>query len=52
MTMDRLTERIFFHLNHRRGGEFPVEVILFSKEYGILGESQNARDYLMKVREG
>ena len=52
MTMGRLTERIVFHLNHRRSGEFPVEVILFSKEYGILGESQNARDYLIKVREG
>lgn len=50
-TMSLLTERVSFHLNHRGGEALPVEVILFSKEYGILGESQHARDFLKKVRE-
>lgn len=51
-TMSLLTERVSFHLNHRGGEALPVEVILFSKEYGILGESHHARDFLNKVREG
>lgn len=51
-TMGRLTERVSFHLNHRGGETLLVETILFSKEYGILGESRNAREFLKKVREG
>lgn len=51
-SLARLTEQIRFHLNHRGGADFPVEVIFFSKVYGILGESQNARDFLKRVREG
>ncbi len=50
-TMERLTERVSFHLNHRGGETLPVETILFSKEYGILGETKNAREFLKKVRE-
>lgn len=50
-TLSLLTERVSFYLNQRGGEELPVEVILFSKVYGILGESRNARDYLKKVRE-
>jgi len=51
-TMTNLTERVAFHLNHRGGETLPVEAILFSKEYGILGETKQARDFLQKVREG
>lgn len=51
-TMARLTKRVAFHLNHRGGETLPVETILFSKENGILGETENARDILKKIREG
>lgn len=50
-TMAHLTERLAFHLNHRGGEALPVEAVFFSKEYGILGETKNAREFLKKVRE-
>ncbi len=50
-TLDRLTERIAFHLAHR-GGEVETGAVYFSKEYGILGETDNARELLKKILEG
>ena len=51
-TMQRLTERIAFHLKHRAAGELETGAIMFSKEYGILGKTQNADDLLKKITEG
>lgn len=51
-TLLRLTERIVFHLNHRSGEALETGVILFSKEYGILGKSENADILLKRIREG
>lgn len=48
-TMLRLTERVAFHLNHRAGDAMEAGVILFSKEYGILGRSKNADRLLGKL---
>ena len=48
-TMARLTGRVAFHLNHRAAGEMETGVILFSKEYGILGQSENAKTLLKKI---
>lgn len=34
------------NLIHRAGGELRIEMIMFSKEYGILDETENAREFL------
>ena len=47
-TLSRLTGRVAFHLDHRAAGEMETGVILFSKEYGILGQSENAETLLKK----
>lgn len=51
-TLLRLTERVAFHLSHRAGEAMDAGVILFSKEYGILGKSQNADKLLEQITEG
>lgn len=50
-TLLRLTERVAFHLNHRGGEELQTGAILFSKEYGILGRSNDANDLLHHILE-
>lgn len=50
-TLARVTQRICFHLRHR-AGEMETGVILFSKEYGILGSSENAQTLLNRITEG
>ncbi len=49
-TMDRIMERIGRTLA-RRAGELEAGAIAFSKEYGVLGETGNARGLLRRVRE-
>lgn len=41
-TMSRLTRRIAFHLQYRAGTNLETGCALFSKEYGLLGKSDNA----------
>ena len=43
--LSRLLERIGFHLA-QRGDELETGAIMFSKEYGLLGETGNARTLL------
>ena len=50
--MERITERISFILDHRASGGMETGAIVFSKEYGVLGETGNARDLLKKIGEG
>ena len=45
-----MTDKVMFHLQHR-AGDMEMGVIIFSKEYGILGESPNARALLKKILE-
>ena len=49
-TLARVTEKVRSHLEHRAA---PVEtgVLIFSKEYGILGKSPNADALLKKIAE-
>ena len=49
-TLSRLTEKISFHLNHR-AEPMEVGVLMFSKEYGILGRSDNEETLLKKIME-
>ena len=46
-----VTERAKANLSHRAGEEMRVEMIMFSKEYGVLGETENAREYLKLFTE-
>ncbi len=50
-TLQRLTERVAQHLRHRGGDELQTEVILFSKEYGVLGKSDHADQMLHYILE-
>ena len=47
----RLTDRVAFHLEHRAGEELEIGAALLSKEYGLLGETGNARKLLKKILE-
>ena len=51
-TLTLLTERIAGNLRHRAGEELEAGVMVFSNVYGILGETENARDLLKKAMEG
>ena len=51
-TMTGLTERILFHLRHRAGEDMEVGTILFSKEYGLLAQSENAMELIEKITKG
>lgn len=50
-TISRLMERIGFHLAHR-SGELETGAVVFSKEYGLLCETDNARALLQYILEG
>ena len=50
-TMTRLTGRVEENLRRRAGDGVRIGAILFSKEYGILGETSDARQLLNTVLE-
>ena len=47
----RITDRIGFNLTHRAGEDLELGAILFSKDYGFLSETPNARALLNKITE-
>ena len=49
--LGRIVDRVDFHLRHRGGG-LEVGAILFSKEYGLLAQSRNARPLLHQIIGG
>ena len=49
--LSRLLERIGYHLA-RRGGELETGAMVFSKEYGLLGETGGARALLARAEAG
>ena len=49
-TLARVTDKVVYHLQHR-GDEMETGALLFSKEYGILGKSNNAEDLLKEITE-
>ena len=51
-TMTGLTKRILFHLRHRAGEDMEIGTILFSKEYGLLAQSENAMELIEKITKG
>lgn len=50
-TLSRVTERVAFHLQHRVD-VMEVGTLLFSKEYGILGKTDNTEKLLQRIVEG
>ena len=48
----RIMERIAVNMDHRTAGEMQTGAIMFSKEYGLLGETENARALLTQIWEG
>lgn len=50
-TLKRLTERIMFILNKRAGEDLKAGVVIFSKVYGFLAESDNAGALLSEIKE-
>lgn len=50
-TLQRLTDRVGFHLQHRAGEELRVGAAIFSKEYGLLGRTSGAGELLKKIME-
>lgn len=49
--LDSLTQRVGYHLERRGGKEMETGAVLFSKEYGILGQTPNAMELLYKIAE-
>lgn len=50
-TLERISNRISFIMDHRVAGEMKTGAILFSKEYGFLNETKNARSLLKLITE-
>ena len=51
-TLVRVTARAAFHLSARAGEELEIGAILFSKVYGLLGQTENAEALMKKILEG
>lgn len=51
VTMTHVIEKIQFYLQHRCQGALMTEVILFSNEYGFLGQSEKAMELLNRFRK-
>lgn len=47
-TLRRITDRAAFHLRHR-AGELEMGTVLFSKEYGLLGRTDNTEELIHKI---
>lgn len=50
-TLERISNRISFIMDHRVAGEMETGAIIFSKEYGFLSETKNARSLLKVITE-
>ncbi len=44
--MDRLLQAIQQHLDHRVRGKYQIGAVLFSNQYGLLGETQKAKEIM------
>lgn len=51
-TMEVLIPKIEFHMNHRVKGDLKVAAIVFSSEFGILGQTPSAEELVRKVEAG
>jgi cobalt-precorrin-5B (C1)-methyltransferase len=49
-TMEKIMEKIAFHLNHRGGG-MRTECIVFSSKHGKLGETSGAKEIMERIKK-
>ena len=47
--MADLVEKIMFYVNKRSAGKMQIEVILYSNEFGELGKSAGAEQFLQEL---
>ena len=45
-TMEHITEKIHYYLNKKSGDDMKIGAIIFSNEYGYLGETKYAKELL------
>ena len=48
--MESILKKISFHLEQRCLSEVPIGAILFSRKYGLLGETKGANEILKWVK--
>lgn len=49
--MESLTKKVAFHLQYRAGEQMQTGTILYSKEYGLLGQTPNAQELIQNIME-
>ena len=49
--MKELTDRILYYLNHRTYDRMLLGAVVFSNEYGYLGETQNTRELIRLIKD-
>ena len=51
-TMKEITDRIQFYLDHRSYQQILLGAVIFSNEYGYLGQTANAAELIKKISKG
>jgi len=51
-TMKEITDRIQFYLDHRSYQQILLGAVIFSNEYGYLGQTANAAELIDKISKG
>ena len=51
-TMKEVTDRIQFYLDHRSYQQILLGAVIFSNEYGYLGQTANAAELIKKISKG
>ena len=51
-TMKKITDRIQFYLDHRSYHQILLGAVIFSNEYGYLGQTANAAELINKISKG
>lgn len=51
-TMKEVTDRIHFYLDHRSYQQILLGAVIFSNEYGYLGQTANAAELIEKISKG
>ena len=51
-TMKEITDRIQFYLDHRSYQQILLGAVIFSNEYGYLGQTANAEELINKISKG
>ena len=50
--MKEITDRIQFYLDHRSYQQILLGAVIFSNEYGYLGQTEHAAEFINKISKG